>query len=192
MGRGCLNCGVNCFRDHLHHTRIRCAVNSATCTLCPICASDDVPADVGSNRCSSSEETSLVCDTLWPSIDRAHHPPCLASLDWARVGCLTNSAPQIPALVMSPSQIHVTMLATEDGWGGHISTKWRAPSDNILDNSGRLLKSPCALASWKSACRSSNQFLTSFGTWQGINGIRPCASRRDDACRVATCFFTTR
>ena len=88
--------------------------------------------------------------------------------------------------------IHVTMLATDDGWGGHNSAKWRAPSDNILDNSGRLLTSPCANASWKSACRSSNQFVTSFGTWQGINGIRPCASRRDDACRETACFLHNR
>ena len=102
------------------------------------------------------------------------------SLDCARVGCLTKSAPQIPALVMTmvSFKIHVTMLATDDGWGGHISIKWRAPSDNILDNSGRLLTPPCANASWKSACRSSNQFVTSFGTWQGINGIPMRVSTR--------------
>ena len=133
------------------------------------------------------------CPVLCPwSLDRAL-PPCLSSLYWTWVRCLTNSASQIPALVKTlvSFSIHVTMLATDDGWGGHNSAKWRAPSDNILDNSGRLLTSPCVNASWNSACRSSNQFVTSFGTWQSINGIRPSASRRDDACRETACFFTT-
>ena len=90
-----------------------------------------------------------------------------------------------PALVktMVSFNIHVTMLATDDGWGEHNSVRWRAPSDNILENSGktsqisvrqRLLEIRMFL--------QPNQFVMSFGTWQG-NGIRPCASRRDEtAC----------
>ena len=62
------------------------------------------------------------------------------------------------------------MLATDDGWGGHNDAKCRAPSDNILNNSGKLLTSPCVNPSWKSACRSSNQFVTSLARGKASAG----------------------
>ena len=87
----------------------------------------------------------------------------------------------LPSSMLGIPNVHVTMLATDDGWGGHSSIRWRAPlaSTNLEDFSN--LRAPMPLGNplvdhpTNVSCRLAH--------WEGINGMRPCASRRDDACR---------